>query len=182
MLKEDLLDDFKTNKVFIDEQLKQLNLLANSLNKPVVARVWNSFILRLFEISCWILIIGVIVFCFVKDSYPPFYTLASLKYNNVLPYSTNVKDINALYYSVYIYAGIIVILLLLLARSINKIRKKNIILRTTVKSMKLVLGEFLKRKAEIEIIEQRNFVTPDNIEFKSANVRPTPTDVPNPGY
>lgn len=176
-LQEDLLKEFKAEKELILEQLALLDPLAVTLRKPIAARVWNSIVFLVLESIIWLGIVAVIAFCFIRDKVYPFYIMARVRSKGAeLGFSD--RDMNNLYYSVIVFAVIIVILLFIIARSLAKLRKKNKILQIAGKTIKTVVGEQLKRKAAIEAIDQRHFgiLTPELIPDPKA------TEIINSGY
>ncbi len=155
-LQEDLLKEYKAEKVMITNQLELLEPLAVSLRKPIAARLLNSIVLLVFEALSWLGIVSVIAFCIVRDKIYPFYILARLRTKAALLGFSD-SDVDAVYWSVLFFAAIIILLLFIIARNLAKIRKKNAVLQMAAKSIKTVVGDQLNRKAAINIIDQRYF-------------------------
>lgn len=155
-LQEDLLKEYRAEKVMVANQLELLEPLAVSLRKPIAARVLNSIVLLFFEALSWLGIATVIGFCIIRDKVYPFYILARLR-TKAAELGFSNSDVDAVYWSVLIFAAIIIILLFIVARNLGKIRKKNAVLQLAAKSIKTVVGEQLNRKAAIKVIDQRYF-------------------------
>lgn len=179
-LQDDLLKEFRAEKELIDRQLTLLDPLAVSLRKPIAARILNSFILLALEGICWLGISTVVAFCIVRDKIYPFYILSRLRVKGVsLGYTA--KDIDALYYSIFILAAIICLLLFIIARNLSRLRRKNAILQLAGLQIKSLVGEQLQRKAAIEAIDQRHFGILDTMP-KVESVPLNSTTIPNPGF
>lgn len=161
----------------INSQLALLDPLAVSLRKPAAARIWSSIVLLVLEGLSWLGIVTVVAFCIVRDNVYPFYILARLRVKGgALGFSE--RDVHYLYWSVLVFAGIIALLLFVIARNLARLRKKNAILQMAASRIKTVVGDQLKRKAAIDTIDQRHFGILEPLpltELKS-------TAVPNPGH
>jgi hypothetical protein len=175
-LQDDLLLEFRQEKEMLSSQLTLLDPLAVSLRKPAAARIWSSIVLLVLEGLSWLGIVTVVAFCIIRDNIYPFYILARLRVKgSSLGFSE--RDMNNLYWSILVFAGIIAFLLLIIARNLARLRKKNAILQMAASRIKTVVGEQLKRKAAIDTIDQRHFGILETLpvaELKS-------TTVPNPG-
>ncbi|HTN18446.1 MAG TPA: hypothetical protein VL092_12230, partial [Chitinophagaceae bacterium] len=155
-LQDDLLLEFRQEKELINSQLALLDPLAVSLRKPVAARIWSSIVLLVLEGLSWLGIVSVVAFCIVRDNIYPFYILARLRVKGAT-LGFNERDLNYLYWSVLVFAGIIAVLLFVIARNLARLRKKNAILQMAASRIKTVVGDQLKRKAAIDTIDQRHF-------------------------
>lgn len=176
-LQEDLLREFKEEKEMINAQLALLDPLAVSLRKPIATRVLNSLVLVAFEALSWLGIATVIAFLFIRDKVYPFYILARMRSQGAkLGFSD--RDMTNIYNSIIVFGVIICLLLLIIARNLARIRKKNNILQMAGKTIKTVVGEQLKRKATVDTIDQRHFGILDPIPVPESKA----TQVPNPGH
>lgn len=176
-LHDDLLREFRQERELINAQLELLDPLAVSLRKPVAARIWSSIVLLVLEGLSWLGIAGVIAFCLVRDKIYPFNVLARLRIKGSSVGFTE-SDMNSLYWSVVVFAGIIGILLYVIARNLARLRKKNAILQMASSRIKTVVGEQLKRKAAIEAIDDRHFGILEPLPVNDLGS----TVVPNPGF
>lgn len=155
-LQDDLLLEFKAERDMISQQLELLDPLAVSLRKPVAARLLNKGLLLLLECICWAGVAGVICFCLFRDRLYPFYLLPRIQIKaDVLGISET--DLRYLNWSVTGLAIAAAVLLLIIARCLGRIRKKNNILQLAGKHIKTIVGQHLKRRAAIDTIEQRHF-------------------------
>ncbi len=178
-LKEDLLLEFAEEKKMVNQHLSMLDPLALNLRKPIVSRIWSNFQLYLFEALILLSIVGILAFCFLRDTLYPFYVLARLR-AKTLELDISKHDMEGLYLSIYAIAAIMIFLLFILGRCLSKIRKKNTVLQQAAKDMKTIVGDLLKRKAAIEILEQKYLLQTDQVQ--DLNQLNNATSAPNPAY
>lgn len=175
-LQDDLLREFRDEKEMIAAQLDKLVPLGVALRKPVAARVLNKILLLSSEVFFYLVAAASITFIVFRDRLYPFYTLSRLR---LRPEGIGLssREVEALYWSVPIFAVVIALSFLIIARCLNRIRRKNAILQMAGRDIKEIVGEHLKRKAVLETIDQRHF----------GILEPLPVDegvvtVVNPGY
>lgn len=183
-LQDDLLQEFREEQRFVNEQIKLFDPLATSLRKPVAQRLLNKGLLIFMEIVCYLAFLGSIAVGIFLNKLYPFYLVAQLsrsQYREQLG-STNVQNFTI---GVYALIALIALLFLVCARMLRRIRLKNAILNIAGKNIKTAVGDLLKRKAAIDAIEQRNFMelpatgaVTSSVELPPAKVN----DMPNPGY
>lgn len=176
-LHEDLLREFKQEKEMVNAHLALLDPLAVSLRKPVASRIFNSIVLLVLEGLSWLGLITVVAFCIVRDKIYPFYILARMRSKGTAM-GFSARDVDSLYWSVVVFAAIIGLLLLVVARNLSRLRRKNAILQMAAVRIKTVVGEQLKRKAAIDTIDQRHFGILEPVSLGEQNS----TTVPNPGF
>jgi hypothetical protein len=176
-LQEDLLREFKEEKELINAQLDLLDPLGVSLRKPAAARVLSNIVLVVLEAFSYLGIVALIAFCVIRDKVYPFYILARLRsQGGELGFSD--RDMSNLYYSVVVFATFLSVLLFIIGRNLATLRKKNAILQMAGKTIKTVVGEQLKRKAAIRVIDQRHFETLEPMPINETKS----TEVPNLGF
>ena len=178
-LQDDLLMDFKEQKVLIYEQIELFDPLGDQLSKPAARRLVDKGVLIFTEVLCYALSLGSIAFAVFLDKLYPFYILSQLRFR---PEYSNLGWKNSLYLNigVYILIGIIALLFYIVARCMRHLRLKNDILNFAGKQIKTLVGQHLKRKAAIEAIEQRHFEELPAFPYDTPVMRVN--DVPNPGY
>lgn len=177
-LQDDLLRDFKEQKTVIYEQVELLDPLATSLRKPAAQRLISKGALIFSEILCYLLAIGTIAFAFFLDKVYPFHLLSEIRYKGEFR-KLGVVNIEAFSFGIYGLIILIALLFYLLARASRAIRLKNTILNLAGKSIKVIIGQHLNRKASIDTIEQRHFMELPN-EHLEEGVKVN--DIANPGY
>jgi hypothetical protein len=175
-LNDDLLRDFKEQKEMIYEQVELFDPLGTRLRRPAAVRLVSKTALIITEIFCYLLALGTIAAGVFLDKLYPFYILSEIRNNKGY---ANLGWQNLEYFNLAIYCllGIITIMFYLLGRCMRQIRLKNDILHFAGKQMKELVAQHLKRKAAIEIIEQRHFVELPPLPYEMNVNR-----VPNPGY
>jgi hypothetical protein len=196
-LKDDLLAEFREERILIKEQVELLDPLATSLRKPAAQRLLSSGTLIITEASCYILSLGGLAFIGFLHKIYPFTILNELFYNA----ETRVKlgSQNLLYFILCIYGLALmgVVLVFILGRMAREMRLKNDILHHAATDIKTIMGQHLERKAVMDTIEQRHMLglsgvsQPIATETKAA----TPTaayrmntglggvnEIPNPGF
>jgi hypothetical protein len=174
-LQDDLLREFKQEKELITAQLDRLVPLGVALRKPVAARVFNKILLLSTEVFFYLAAASAIAFIVFRDRLYPFYTLSRLRLH---PEQVGLSktEVDALYWSVPAFAVLCSLCFLIIARCMNRIRRKNAILQIAGRDIKEIVGEHLKRKAAIETIDQRHFGILDPLPVND------PVTVVNPGY
>lgn len=187
-LKEDLLREFREERIMISEQLDLLDPLATSMRKPAARRLIHSTALILAEFLCYALSIGGIVLIVMLQGVYPFSVLSNVIYNS--EYSTKLGANNLLYLSLTIYGmvGLLVLVVFMLGRASRVIRQKNDILNLAGKDIKTIVEQHLVRKAEIDTIEQRHLLDisginlPEDHALGVTGYAPEPKDTVNGVY
>jgi hypothetical protein len=155
-LYKDLLQDFKSQKEIIDEQIDTFEPLTASLRMPAAQRLFNKGILILLEYFFYLLAIALFTYVFFINHLVPFYILNTIKQQGANG-SFPVSDVNMLYWAVIAMVVCFGVLFFYIARLLRKIRLKNNIIHTVTKNIKALLAQHLQRKAAIKAIEQRHF-------------------------
>ena len=178
-LKDDLLHEFREERVMIKEQIELLDPLATSLRKPAAQRLISSGTLLITEISCYIVSLGGVAFISLMHKIYPLNILNNLFYDASVRNSTGPLNLFYMLLAVYGIAAVSVICISIIGRMAREIRLKNDILNQAGKDIKTIVGQHLERKAAIDTIEQRHL-----LGFSSVTPakKTTVTEVPNPGY
>lgn len=182
-LKDDLLQEFREERILIKEQIEILDPLAITLRKPAAQRLLSSGTLILTEISCYIICLGGIASMILMHLIYPFNVL------NQMLYSTPVRDTigaeNIIYLSIGVYglATLGVILMFIIGRMAREMRLKNDILNQAGKDIRTIIGQHLERKAVMDTIEQRHMLGLSGISQPAEQEQRIPvTEIANPGY
>ena len=194
-LKDDLLQEFREERIMINEQIELLDPLATSLRKPAAQRLLSSGTLIIAEISCYIVSIGGIAFIAFMHLIYPFGILRTIFYNSQYRNSLGAENLIYLTLAIYGLAGIGVALMFIIGRMAREIRLKNDILNHAGKDIKMIVGQHLERKAALETIEQRHLLGTvsgvsqqpqhrivEDERFAIGSVRPSVSEVRNPGF
>ena len=195
-LKDDLLHEFREERIMINEQIELLDPLATSLRKPAAQRLLSSSTLIITEISCYITSLGGIAFMAFMHKIYPFVMLGQIFYN--AQYRVNLGSENLLYFILGIYGLVLigVILIFIIGRIAREMRLKNAILNLAGKDIKTIIGQHLERKAALDTIEQRHMLGLSGISHQppKESVIVTPSaafrtsglgsvnHIPNPGF
>lgn len=155
-LQDDLLLEFKTERDLINEQLDLLDPLAVLLLKPVATRILHKGVIILMEIIAWACALTMVAFCLFRDKIYPFHILARLRTKGA-DYGFTNTDVQELYWSLTLFAVVVALLFVIIARVLAKLRQKNSIIQMASNRIKTIVGQDLKRKAAISTIEQRHF-------------------------
>lgn len=180
-LKEDLLREFREERIMINEQIELLDPLATSLRKPAAQRLLSSSTLILTEFSCYIISLGGIAFIALMHKIYPFNAMGAIFYNAGLRNAIGSANMLYLILAVYGLAAIGVALVFILGRMAREIRLKNDILNQAGKDIKTIVGQHLERKAALDTIEQRHLLGVSGINQPMMNHVPV-NQVVNPGY
>ena len=184
-LKDDLLQEFREERIMINEQIELLDPLATSLRRPAAQRLLSSGTLIISEISCYIVSMGGVAFLGFMHMIYPFSIMGEIFYNSEM--RNKAGSMNVLYFILAVYgiAAISVILVFIIGRMAREIRLKNDILHMAGKDIKTIVGQHLERKAAHDTIEQRHMLGLSGISMpNSTPTRPTVqvNEVMNPGY
>ena len=156
-LQDDLMQEFQATRQMIQNQLDLFDPMAGSLRRPAAQRILRKGVLIFWELLCYAAVLGSIAAAVFMNRLIPFYMLAELRQRGPAA-GFNAYEANMLYWTV---TGLILLsglLLLVLARSLRRIRLKNDILSTAGRHIKTLVGQHLQRKAALEALEQRHFM------------------------
>jgi hypothetical protein len=181
-LKEDLLQEFREERIMINEQIELLDPLATSLRKPAAQRLLSSSTLVLTEIVCYIISLGGLAFVGFMHKITPFNLLSDLLYNTRYRNAVGAPDVFYLIIAVYGIAMIGVLFVFIIGRMAREIRLKNDILNIAGKDIKTIVGQHLERKAALDTIEQRHMLGLSGISLPQAKNTVSVNDVANPGF
>ena len=191
-LKDDLLHEFREERIMINEQIELLDPLATSLRKPAAQRLLSSGTLIITEISCYIISLGGLAFIGFMHEIYPFSVMNDIFYNSSI--RNKAGNLNLIYFilSVYGITAIAVTLVFIIGRMAREIRLKNDILHVAGKDIKTIIGQHLERKAAHDTIEQRHMLGLSGISLpagqagvsgtNTAKPKPQVHEVSNPAY
>src|ERR1700761_8859615 len=81
-LKDDLLQEFREERIMINEQIELLDPLATSLRRPAAQRLLSTGTLIITEFSCYIVSLGGIAFIAFMHRIYPFSLLKEVFYTS----------------------------------------------------------------------------------------------------
>ncbi len=194
-LKDDLLQEFREERIMINDQIELLDPLATSLRKPAAQRLLSTGTLIITEFSCYIVSIGGIAFISFMHRIYPFSLLNTIFYTS--EFRNRIGNTNLIYLIMAVYgiAAVTVILMFILGRMTREIRLKNDILHHAGKDIKTIVGQHLERKAILDTIEQRHMLGLSGIShqekrpvemasehYRTAPAKPSLAEIRNPGF
>lgn len=184
-LKDDLLQEFREERIMINEQIELLDPLATSLRKPAAIRLLSSGTLIITEISCYITSLGGLAFIAFMHEIYPFNVMGNIFYNSEL--RNKAGGLNLLYFILAVYGitAIGIILVFIIGRMAREMRLKNEILHMAGKDIKTMIGQHLERKAAQDTIEQRHMLGLSGVSLPgvpSARQKTQVNEVINPAY
>ncbi len=189
-LKDDLLQEFREERIMINDQIELLDPLATSLRRPAAQRLLSSGTLIISEISCYIVSLGGLAFIGFMHMIYPFSVMGDIFYNSKI--RNEAGSLNLVYFTLAVYGitAISVILVFIVGRMAREIRLKNDILHMAGKDIKTIIGQHLERKAAHDTIEQRHMLGLSGISLPNNAQAATPppkqkvyvNEVMNPGY
>lgn len=157
-LRDDLLQEFREERILISEQLELLGPLAMSLRQPAALRLLSSTTLIISEVSCYILSMGGLACVIFMHLIYPFSLLSELFYNPQHRNNIGATNLASLTLAIYAISVIGVVLLFIIGRMAREMRLKNDILNHAGKDIKTITGQHLERKAVLDTIEQRHML------------------------
>lgn len=157
-LQDDLLNDFTEQKQVMVEQIELFDPLATSLRKKAASRLMPKALLIILEIVCFLCSAGMIALMVQMRHIAPFRSLSKLRYLHQLSDLSHLREAEYLSLSVYIFAGAIALLLFIAGAMLHYIMLKNNILRIARSNVMILTAQHLKRKASIEMLEQRHLL------------------------
>lgn len=180
-LKEDLLQEFREERIMINDQIEILDPLGSALRKPEAQRLLSSSTLIITEMSCYITSVGgIAVLCFMHLIYP-FNTLRTLFYTADIRNKVGAQNLMILTLAVYGLAALSVVFIFIMGRMAREIRLKNDILHHAGKDIKTIIGQHLERKATLDTIEQRHMLGLSGVSHQVKEPVKV-TQLANPGY
>jgi len=154
-LQEELIRDFQEQKRTISEQLAVADPMAASLRRPAARRLFHAGIIVFLEILAWLLLLCCIAFVLFSDRLYPFYYFNQLQHDTSLGARYRSQDLRVLYWTIKATGIFTAVLFFIIARMLGTIRLKNSILHVAGRNMKLLAEQLLKRKAAMEMLEQK---------------------------
>jgi len=180
-LKEDLLAEFREERIMINDQLEMLDPLATSLRRPAAQRLLSSGTLILAEFSCYIISLGGLAFTSLLHRIYPFSLLSKTFYDPELRAKIGAPNLTMLIAATYALAVIGVACLFIIGRMAREMRLKNDILHLAGKDVKTMVGQHLERKAALNTIEQRHMLGMSEV-VQVPSTRITVNEVVNAAY
>ena len=180
-LKDDLLAEFRDERIMINEQIDILEPLAISLRKPAAIRLLSSGTFLITEYICYIISLAGIVFMVYMNKVKPLSILNELFYNTQYRRDFGAENLLYLLLIVYGLMGISAIFVFIIGRMAREMRLKNDILNLAGKDIKTIVGQHLERKATLENIEQRHMLGLSGVSQQVRTVDDVNTTA-NPGY
>jgi hypothetical protein len=157
-LKDDLLKEFREERIMINDQIELLDPLATSLRRPAAQRLLSSGTLIMAEIICYIISVsGIAVMAFMHLIYP-FNVLKEAFYNSEMRNKAGALNLVYLDLAIYGLVALCVIFVFIIGRMAREMRLKNDILNHAGKDIKTIVGQHLERKAALDAIEQRHLL------------------------
>lgn len=182
-LKDDLLQEFREERIMINEQIELLDPLAISLRKPAAQRLLSSGTLIITEIICYILSLGGVAGLVFMQWLYPFTILRDIFYNSLYRNGIGLDNLMYLVGAIYGVATLAVVLVFVIGRMAREMRLKNDILHHAGKDIKTIIGQHLERKAVLDTIEQRHMLGLSGINHTPPAVKKAAVnEVINPGY
>jgi len=180
-LKDDLLTEFRDERVMINNQIELLDPLTAALRKPAALRLLSNTTLQLTEYICYLVSLGGLAFTVLMNQIYPFSLMRDIFYNVQVRSSVGAPNLVYFFAAVYGLVTLGVIFVFVIGRMAREIRLKNEILNVAGKELKGILGLVLERKAAVDTIEQRHMLGLSGISQTAKSTVPV-EEVPNPGY
>jgi hypothetical protein len=158
-LKDDLLAEFREERMMINDQLELLDPLGTSLRRPETQNLHGPSTLFIIEIIGYILCVCCLAFAILMHNIYPFSILNTALYNPELRSSLGGPNITLLSASVYTLVGIIAVCIFIIARLVRSVRLKNEVLQHAGRDVKTIVSQHLLRRAAMEAIEQRHLLS-----------------------
>ncbi len=168
-LKDDLLAEFRDERIMISEQLELLDPLATSLRKPAARRLLSSGTLFITEFSCYVISLGGLAVIAMLHLIYPFSILNKMFYTPDVRNNVGAPNLTMLIAAVYALLIIGVVFIFIIGRMAREIRLKNDILHHAGKDIKTIVAQHLVRKAAINTIEQRHNMGQSGISHLTEN-------------
>jgi len=157
-LKEDLLAEFREERIMINDQLEILDPLATALRRPAAQRLFSSSSLLIAEFSCYVISLGGIAFATFMHRIYPFSLLSEAMYTADVRNRLGAPNLSLLIAATYGLVAVCVLLMLVIARMARSTRLKNEVLRMAGQDIKTIVGQHLVRRAAVTAIEQRHLL------------------------
>lgn len=180
-LKDDLLAEFREERIMINDQLELLDPLATSLRKPAAQRLLSSSTLFIAEFGCYIVSLGGLAFGVLMHKIYPFSLLNQMFYTAEIRNNVGAPNITMLIMATYGLLAIGIAAIFVVGRMAREIRLKNEILDHAGRDIKTMVGQHLERKAVLNTIEQRHMLGMSEV-VQVSPTKITLTEVTNPAY
>lgn len=181
-LKDDLLAEFREERIMINDQLELLDPLATALRRPAAQRLLSSSTLFIAEFGCYIVSLGGIAFGALMHRIYPFKLLSEMFYAADVRDKVGGPNISMLIVATYGLVALGAAALFVIGRMARELRLKNEILDHAGRDVKTIVGQHLERKAALNAIEQRHMLGMSEVVQVSNSTKITATGVVNPAY
>ena len=148
-LKDDLLAEFRDERIMINEQIELLDPLTAALRKPAALGLLSDTTLLLTEYICYLVSAGGLACVLFMHLIYPFSLMQEIFYNAGLRERIGAPNIIYLTISVYGIAVLLSLFVFIIGRMARETRLKNEILNLVAKELKGILGLVLERKAAV---------------------------------
>lgn len=180
-LKDDLLAEFREERIMINDQLELLDPLATAMRRPAAQRLLSSSTLFIAEFGCYIVSLGGVAFGVLMHKIYPFSILGSMFYTPEVRSRVGVPNLTMLTLATYGLLAIGVAALFVIGRMAREIRLKNEILDHAGRDIKTIVGQHLERKAALHTVEQRHMLGMSEV-VQVSSTKITVTEVANRAY
>ena len=181
-LRDDLMQEFREECIMIREQMEILDPLGTSLRKPAAQRLLSASTLIATEFLSYALFLGGVAFMAMMHTIYPFSVGSIIYHSPEISNKIGGPNVNNFLLAGYGITGVLVLLVLVIARMARTIRLKNAILNQAGKDIKNILGMHLERSAAIDTIEQRHMLNVSGISMPAKKDKININEVGNPGY
>lgn len=157
-LKDDLLAEFREERIMINDQLEKLDPLATALRCPAAQKLLSSSTLFIAEFTCYVISLGGIAFGALMHRIYPFNLLNKALYTPEVRNALGGPNLSLLIAATYALLAIGVVGIFVIGRMSREIRLKNEVLHMAGRDVKAIVGQHLERKAALKTIEQRHLL------------------------
>lgn len=157
-LKDDLLAEFREERVMINDQLEKLDPLATALRRPAAHTLLSSSTLFIAEFTCYVVSLGGLAFGALMHRIYPFNLLNKALYTPEVRNALGGPNLSLLIAATYVLLAIGIVGVFIIGRMSREIRLKNDILHMAGRDVKAIVGQHLERKAALKTIEQRHLL------------------------
>lgn len=181
-LKDDLLAEFREERIMINDQLELLDPLATALRRPAAQRLLSSSTLFIAEFGCYIVSLGGLAFGVLMHKIYPFKLLSGMFYNGDVRNRVGAPNLSMLIVATYGLVALGVAAIFVIGRMARELRLKNEILDHAGRDVKTIVGQHLERKAALNAIEQRHMLGMSEVVQVTNSTKITVTEAVNPAY
>lgn len=181
-LKDDLLAEFREERIMINDQLELLDPLATALRRPAAQRLLSSSTLFIAEFGCYIVSLGGLAFGVLMHKIYPFKLLSEMFYAPDVRARVGAPNLTMLIAGTYGLLTLGVAAIFVIGRMARELRLKNEILDHAGRDVKTMVGQHLERKAVLNAIEQRHMLGMSEVVQVTNSTKITVAGAVNPAY